>query len=167
MILYYILYLLYIEENQTLKITDLCPGPEYGQGPGYPPVYQQPDSHMMQPLATEAPQFAQPVMGSEGESWMGPVGEQMVPLNCPPGLEYLTMIDQLIIKQKTEMMEAIAGVMDVGFETANKYKIKNVLGQVSIYITRLEEHRCQIIAFSWVCSILFSKPDYSIFFGLV
>ena len=24
------------------------------------------------------------------------------------------------------MMEAIAGVMDVGFETANKYKIKNV-----------------------------------------
>ena len=38
--------------------------------------------------------------GEEGDAWMAPVGEQMVPLNCPPGLEYLTMIDQLIVKQK-------------------------------------------------------------------
>ena len=30
-------------------------------------------------------QFAEPVMGSEGDAWMGPVHEQMVPLNCPPG----------------------------------------------------------------------------------
>ena len=62
---------------------------------------------------------------------MGPPGEQTVPLNCPPGLEYLTMIDQLIVKQKLEMLEAAAGVMGYGLETANKYKIKNVLGQVS------------------------------------
>ena len=61
---------------------------------------------------------------------MGPVGEQLVPLNCPPGLEYLTMIDQLIVKQKLEMLEAVAGVMGYGLETSNKYKIKNVLGQV-------------------------------------
>ena len=111
-----------------------APGHSPGYPPVYPPVEQQPGSHMMQPLVTEAqgaPQFSQPVMGGDNEAWMGPVGEQMVPLNCPPGLEYLTMIDQLIIKQKTEMMEAIAGVMDVGFETSNKYKIKNVLGQVS------------------------------------
>ena len=107
--------------------------PQMMQPLGYPPVDQQPQ--MMQPLVSQpqgGPQFSQPVVGTEGESWMGPVGEQMVPLNCPPGLEYLTMIDQLIIKQKTEMMEAIAGVMDVGFETANKYKIKNVLGQVRL-----------------------------------
>ena len=62
---------------------------------------------------------------------MAPVGEQMVPLNCPPGLEYLTMIDQLIVKQKLEALEAIAGVMGANLETANKYKIKNVMGQVS------------------------------------
>ena len=61
---------------------------------------------------------------------MGPVGEQLVPLNCPPGLEYLTMIDQLIVKQKLEMLEAVAGVMGYGLETSNKYNIKNVLGQV-------------------------------------
>ena len=28
------------------------------------------------------------------------------------------------------MLEAVAGVMGYGLETANKYKIKNVLGQV-------------------------------------
>ena len=86
----------------------------------------------------------------------------MVPVDCPPGLEYLALIDQLIIKQKVilysllvhtsitsidtlttatmtifvcfpkqiEALEAIAGVMGYGFETANKYKIKNSLGQV-------------------------------------
>ena len=46
------------------------------------------------------------------------------------GLEYLTMIDQLIIKQKKEMLEAVTAVLGAGFETSNKYKIKNVLGQV-------------------------------------
>lgn len=87
---------------------------------------------MMQPLMTEQNPgggFGAPVAGPEGEHWMAPVGEQMVPLNCPPGLEYLTMIDQLIVKQKLEMLEAVAGVMGYGLETSNKYKIKNVLGQ--------------------------------------
>lgn len=48
------------------------------------------------------------------------------------GLEYLTMIDQLIIKQRLEMLEAVAGVLGYGLETANKYKIKNSLGQVHL-----------------------------------
>ena len=67
--------------------------------------------------------------GEGGEAWMGEPAQ--VPLNCPPGLEYLTQIDQLIVKQKLEILEAAAGVMGYGLETANKYKIKNVLGQVS------------------------------------
>lgn len=45
-------------------------------------------------------------------------------LNCPPGLEYLTTIDQLLIKQKVELLEAFTG-----FETNNKFTIKNSLGQ--------------------------------------
>ena len=36
----------------------------------------------------------------------------------PPGLEYLAMVDQLIIKQKVELVEAF-----IGFESANKYKV--------------------------------------------
>lgn len=44
--------------------------------------------------------------------------------NCPPGLEYLTAIDQLLVHQKVELLEAFTG-----FETANKYTIKNTLGQ--------------------------------------
>ncbi|KAK8729745.1 hypothetical protein OTU49_008295 [Cherax quadricarinatus] len=44
--------------------------------------------------------------------------------NCPPGLEYLTMVDQLLIKQKVELLEAFTG-----FETCNKYKVQNSLGQ--------------------------------------
>lgn len=34
--------------------------------------------------------------------WMPP---PPVPANCPPGLEYLTQIDQLLIKQQVELLE--------------------------------------------------------------
>lgn len=44
--------------------------------------------------------------------------------SCPPGLEYLTTIDQLLVHQKVEMLEAF-----LGFETQNKYTIKNSMGQ--------------------------------------
>jgi len=97
----------------------------------YPDINQQPGAQQMQPLmAQDQPKdgFGAPIQTEDGQ-WMAPVQEQMVPLNCPPGLEYLTMIDQLIIKQRLEMLEAVAGVMGYGLETANKYKIKNVLGQ--------------------------------------
>ncbi|GAB0100827.1 Phospholipid scramblase [Sergentomyia squamirostris] len=44
--------------------------------------------------------------------------------NCPPGLEYLTQIDQLLVHQKVELLEAFTG-----FETNNKFTIKNSMGQ--------------------------------------
>lgn len=44
--------------------------------------------------------------------------------NCPPGLEYLTAIDQLLVQQKVELIEVITG-----FETNNKFNVKNTLGQ--------------------------------------
>ncbi|XP_053523212.1 phospholipid scramblase 1-like, partial [Artibeus jamaicensis] len=45
-------------------------------------------------------------------------------LDCPPGLEYLTEIDKIQIHQQIDLLEAITG-----FETNNKYEIKNSLGQ--------------------------------------
>lgn len=55
--------------------------------------------------------------------------------NCPRGLEYLTSIDQLLVKQKVELLEAFTG-----FETNNKFSIKNALGQKVYYA--VEENDC-------------------------
>ena len=45
-------------------------------------------------------------------------------IGCPPGLQYLTMVDQLLIKQKVEVLEVVTGI-----ETANKYEVLNSMGQ--------------------------------------
>lgn len=55
------------------------------------------------------------------QGWMGI--PKSIP-NCPPGLEYLNSIDQLLVHQKVELLEAMTG-----FETNNKFTIKNSLGQ--------------------------------------
>ncbi|XP_017017928.1 phospholipid scramblase 1 isoform X2 [Drosophila kikkawai] len=67
-----------------------------------------------------------------GGDWMSiPSG---IP-NCPRGLEYLTTIDQLLVKQKVELLEAFTG-----FETNNKFSIKNALGQKVYYA--VEDNDC-------------------------
>lgn len=68
-----------------------------------------------------------------GQNWM--TIPQGIP-NCPPGLEYLTTIDQLLVHQKVEMLEAFTG-----FETKNKFSIKNSFGQkVSIIYVYTHTH---------------------------
>jgi hypothetical protein len=49
--------------------------------------------------------------------------QQTIP-GCPPGLEYLTQVDQLLVNQQVELLEILTG-----WETANKYRIRNTLGQ--------------------------------------
>ena len=104
----------------------------YGGGYGRPPPQQ---------YGYGQPQYGAPVQSADG-AWMPPVLQQAIPGNCPPGLEYLTSVgkkweeeeklnktyvftDQLLVKQKVELLEAFTG-----FETANKYKVLNSLGQV-------------------------------------
>lgn len=60
---------------------------------------------------------------------------QQAPTNCPPGLEYLTLVDQLLVKQKVELLEAI-----VGYETNNKYVVRNSMGQQVFYM--VEDSSC-------------------------
>ncbi|XP_069474414.1 phospholipid scramblase 1-like isoform X3 [Ambystoma mexicanum] len=93
------------------------------QGPPVQPAYglQGPQGV---PIATQP--------GVPGNAWMpAPV----VPQNCPPGLEYLTQIDQILIHQQVELLEVLTG-----FETNNKYEIKNALGQRVFFAA--EENDC-------------------------
>ncbi|XP_076096155.1 phospholipid scramblase 1-like isoform X1 [Mytilus galloprovincialis] len=67
-----------------------------------------------------APVVAQP--GAAAPTQWAAAGQ--APPGCPKGLEYLASVDQLLVKQKVEAIEAITG-----FETNNKYEIVNSLGQ--------------------------------------
>ncbi|XP_069578996.1 phospholipid scramblase 2-like isoform X1 [Brachyistius frenatus] len=57
-------------------------------------------------------------------------------VGVPPGLEYLTQIDQILVHQKVELLEAF-----IGFETNNQYEIKNSLGQ-KIYKAKEKNDCC-------------------------
>ena len=62
----------------------------------------------------------------------------MVPIapplpGCPPGLQYLAMVDQLEVKQEVEILEVATG-----FEMGNKYKVFNALGQQVYYAREID-----------------------------
>ncbi|RZF42929.1 hypothetical protein LSTR_LSTR000552 [Laodelphax striatellus] len=94
---------------------------DLGNVPALPPGYTQP---VISTQPQNHPQTAPE--GQRPDGWMSiPRG---VPANCPPGLEYLASIDQLLIHQQVELVEVL-----IGFETANKYLIKNSVGQQVYY----------------------------------
>ncbi|XP_019864431.1 PREDICTED: phospholipid scramblase 2-like isoform X2 [Amphimedon queenslandica] len=66
--------------------------------------------------------------------WMPPP-QQGLP-GCPPGLEYLTQVDQLLVNQQIELLEIMTG-----FETQNKYKVRNSLGQ-QVYFAAEDSNCC-------------------------
>lgn len=110
------------------------PAGGYQPHPGYPPPSQP---SYPQPNATGYPQ---PVV----TGYIPPAQQQamqMQPLmqgadpNVPLGLEYLTTLDKLIVKQKAHLVEAI-----VGFESANKYTVKAANGNKVFYA--MEETDC-------------------------
>ncbi|CAG7822032.1 unnamed protein product [Allacma fusca] len=80
----------------------------------------------------------QPVV-SQPQSGLGPQGYiqgHSFPINVPPGLEYLTTVDQLFVKQEVELLEVLCGC-----ETKNKYKVSNSQGQV-IYSVKEDTDCC-------------------------
>jgi len=131
------------EESKTYEVLVMGPAGQsmpYMQQPvtQQPQQYAPPQGHYNPPQG--GPQFGNPVQGEDG-MWMGHVAPNQVPINCPPGLEYLTMIDQLVIKQRKEMLETITNLLGAGCETKNKYKIKNTLGQ-NIYKAKEDTDCC-------------------------
>ncbi|XP_026804551.1 phospholipid scramblase 2 [Rhopalosiphum maidis] len=75
----------------------------------------------------------QPSSKVVADGWM-PI-PQSIPQNCPNGLQYLSTINQLLVKQQVEVLEAL-----LGFETNNKYTIKNSAGQKVFYA--VEDNDC-------------------------
>ena len=57
-------------------------------------------------------------MHNMGQQQWASAPQAQAPPNCPPGLEYLLHVDQLLVKQQVELLEAFTG-----FETNNKYKV--------------------------------------------
>lgn len=100
------------------------PPPQAGYPPPQQPGYPPPQGGYAPPPGQAMPMTQQPGPAGAAPPQMAPPPATMVPVNCPPGLEYLTQVDQLIVKQKVELMEAFTG-----FETKNKYEIKNTMGQ--------------------------------------
>lgn len=102
--------------------------PGYGQPPAGQPGYGQPPPGQPggypQPGAPGQPQQTQ---------WMGK--PEAIP-GCPPGLEYLTQIDQLLVHQQIELLEVF-----VNWETSNRYAIKNSVGQ-QVYFAAEESDTC-------------------------
>ncbi|XP_060951776.1 phospholipid scramblase 2-like [Limanda limanda] len=105
------------------------PGFNMGYNQGPPPVMYQPG----------------PVVTAPGQEYGGPPqaispapahGQAASPVGVPPGLEYLAQIDQILIHQKVELLEAF-----IGFETNNQYEIKNSLGQ-KIYKAKEKNDCC-------------------------
>lgn len=79
----------------------------------------------------DAPPAAPGVQTTGPEPWMSiPVGS-----NCPQGLEYLTVLEQLLVSQKIEKLELLSN-----FEFENRFKVKNSLGQ-NVY-SAFEESDC-------------------------
>ncbi|XP_054167099.1 phospholipid scramblase 2-like [Oppia nitens] len=110
-------YVPYPPPNNTMYPPPGMPGYPAPQTGGYSMPGFQPQP---QPPAMNVG-YGQPPPQQGAEQWMNiPMG---IP-NCPPGLEYLTQIDQLLVHQKVELLEAF-----VGYESANKYSVKNSLGQ--------------------------------------
>ncbi|KAG1670556.1 Phospholipid scramblase 2 [Nymphon striatum] len=96
------------------------PAPQQGYPPPQPGYGPPPSGGYAQPSVVQAG------FSSLAQSQMMPA--TAVYPNCPPGLEYLIQVDQLLVQQKVELVEALTG-----FETANKYTIKNSLGQKVFY----------------------------------
>ena len=108
-----------------------------------PPYYATPPTpvpFMPQPGMAAAPVMAQPGMAQMPVMFqpeMAPMAQfprpsvppgHVLQSNVPQGLEYLATLDQVLVKQKVELLEAFTGC-----ETKNRYKILDPQGRQIFY----------------------------------
>nr|XP_046914092.1 phospholipid scramblase 2-like isoform X2 [Dermatophagoides farinae] len=105
---------------------------------------QQPQMAVVVYPPSPPQQIEQPMMQQPApvNFYPPPMAPQQVPFgpyslpNVPRGLEILLTLDQLIIEQQVEMLEAF-----IGYETNNKYIVKNLNGQ-HLYFAAEENDLC-------------------------
>ncbi|XP_013015337.2 phospholipid scramblase 4 isoform X2 [Cavia porcellus] len=124
--------------DYNLHVVAGSPGPAVPPSVGYPgglPMgyysTQQPTTFpLYQPTGSTHPIHCQPGKYAT-PSQLAPVTWMPVPtpmLNCPPGLEYLSQLDNIHVLQHFEPLELVTR-----FETSNRYDIKNNMDQM-VYI---------------------------------
>ncbi|CAK9795579.1 Phospholipid scramblase 2 [Anthophora plagiata] len=128
------------------KETDVCSFfvQHYRQGPRRSQAFSKrnmtsPYAAPQSPFPTMQPIATAPVPGAfpMPQPGMQQPGIPMVPQGgwlpsntiCPPGLEYLTVLDHLFVQQKVELIEAFTG-----WESKNKYVVMNNRGETVYYV---------------------------------
>lgn len=121
--------------------TEQYPAGQYppGQYPPaqYPPGQYPPGQYPQgQYPPGQYPMAQQPAQSQKGPIWMA-LPTLAAGIVCPPGLEYFSMLTQLVVKQRVEVLEAITG-----YEQENKYDIFNTYGQY-IFTAKEKSSCCQ------------------------
>lgn len=120
---------------ESEKQAEVGPGPVAHQPGGVQPQYQAPGvqyqaqgvQYQAQGQPYGAVQQGQP--GAPQPGYQQVVVPAITPIpGCPPGLEYLTQLDQVLMRQLIEVAEILTG-----WEMNNKYTINNTMGQQIFY----------------------------------
>ena len=100
------------------------------------PIIQQP---MIQQPVAQQPVAQQPVVVQQpvqtGKHWMPQVAAIQ---GCPPGLEYLTQLDQVWVKQTKDLLEMV-----LPWEVANSYRVFNAHHQQCYYAFEVSNVLCR------------------------
>ncbi|XP_030042961.1 phospholipid scramblase 2 [Microcaecilia unicolor] len=120
----------YPDPNQPAPVLGFHAYP-FAPGGGVPPQQPLPQGY---PGPRLDPLTSQQTPGADPHGPITPYSPRSMAI--PSGLQYLTQIDQILIHQKVELLEAF-----ISFETKNKYEIRNSMGQ-KIFLAKEKSDCC-------------------------